>query len=497
MIRSALVSAAALALMFLVALAAPSPPTPTAVGGDPTWWQTEYATRMRVTVSGGIGGAAAGEVVAIPAGPGDGARRDWRLVRWDGSGWQELPRATVADRTWFRLVAPVAPHGIDDNYWLYTNNPTEATQPPSEGVLRFLDDFNGDLSQWQPHPADARATIDDGVLRLSAPAPSGEPNNYLTSRARFGPGTLVEIKARSVSYTGDSQGRYGHDVDFGFANRPLEGDARWRLENFPVWQMLVDPGPGTGAAPRATAPGDSRWRLFQIARYPAGDGRVVFWLDDGPTQGVESPPLTPSGSLALMLRAFDNVRPPAGEPERGIHAEVDWVALFDVGARRPATATVGPPEGESAALRVTFDLPPAIAGGPLPARVTLRDEAGTLLQRHHLNLDNANSLTLGALRPLSYTLDVAVTPDRCARLVASVASKTLATVSAVDAPRADLDSDGRSTVTDQALIAAAVGTTIHTQPFDARADLTRDGRVDAADLDLFAHDWRQGVPCGE
>jgi hypothetical protein len=465
---------------------------------EPGWWDPGYLTRMRITVAGGPSGALAGEVVALPRGPGNGARRDWRLLWWTGLAWREVPRVATGDRTWFRLVEGIAPNLSDNRYWLYSNNPTESSEPPIEGVLRFFDDFESDLGQWQAVPATARAGLAGGLLRLQAPAPDGEPNNYMISQQRFGPGTMAEIKVRSVSYTGDGNGRYGRDVDVGFATRPLDGDARWRLENLSVWQTLIDPGTGYGAAPRSNISGAPRWRLFQIARYPAPDGRVIFALDDGPTEAVHAPPLTPQGELALMLRTYDSISG-SGPAALGVQAEIDWVAVFDVPARLPPSVQVGPTQGAGGQLQLSLALPPADSIGSASASISLWPAAVPTdlgpFQRWHLNLAPDNSVTLSDLPPGDYTLELALRYGHCIPISTTVLTNTLSTLADVVALDGDLNGDGFATVRDQTLLATAFPASIHTQGYNALADLTRDGRVDEADMDYFARSWRQGRPC--
>ena len=138
-----------------------------AIAGAATslWWDTAYPKRFRVDVNTGAiapDKGYDGYTVRIPAldtaaliaaGDMQADCSDLRLVYYDGFTWTELPRHVIGCDTAqtdirFMLTADIAASGLDDNYYLYHDNPAPGPLPAvnETNVYLWYDDATLDRS---------------------------------------------------------------------------------------------------------------------------------------------------------------------------------------------------------------------------------------------------------------------------------------------------------------------------------------------------------------
>lgn len=143
------------------------PDIPAVLHGNPfpAWWNTGYAYRQRLRITGDARNYAAGCSARIAidtskfiaAGQMQADADDWRVVYWnDITGtWTELNRDRIvdADVTWFKLQRDIPPFGSDEGYFIYYGNPA-ATNPPKnlDRVYLFFEDWESPAKAdgWGP-----------------------------------------------------------------------------------------------------------------------------------------------------------------------------------------------------------------------------------------------------------------------------------------------------------------------------------------------------------
>ncbi len=208
--------------------------TPTATWTpSPSWWDTGYAYRRRLTIhTAENSGVAAGYAVSltldsnalIVEGKLNADRSDWRVVAWNGVTWIEIGRDVVGPgETWFALLRAVAANSSDDYYYVYYGNPNEVTtaRAAKDRVYTFYDDFDSyDASKW-PALVPTGVEVGGGVLTVTATSLTGGPADScpgaydcMLSRQTFGLGYQVEQRTVHPDYV------YGkkHDADQGFSD---------------------------------------------------------------------------------------------------------------------------------------------------------------------------------------------------------------------------------------------------------------------------------------
>ncbi|MBI3203805.1 MAG: hypothetical protein HYZ29_19855 [Myxococcales bacterium] len=134
------------------------------VGGgptfDPPWWNTAHKTRLRIDVKNVASAELAkGFQIGLAVTPSsvDGAAAPWagwRVVRWSGGTWADLPRVIddVGGKPWiwFRAEAPIAASATDTSYWLYAQNPAAAAPAFASSVFEYHTFFTAwDPASWE------------------------------------------------------------------------------------------------------------------------------------------------------------------------------------------------------------------------------------------------------------------------------------------------------------------------------------------------------------
>jgi type II secretory pathway pseudopilin PulG len=232
-----------------------------------------YVFRRRITVTAGTAVPAGYSVsmvfdhaALVTAGRSLPSGDDVRIVHWTGSRWQELdrfnfsftptPRAwnTTAVRVWFRLQAPIAAAGSDNNYWLHYGD-LSASPPPANGDHVFVDYEDGTtLAGWtrrDTFPGTKSASADGFVWNATSgagyrefskrtPAPHGNVEIIWGFRSDGPAPGASNRHVVGVSARRDGGGR-------GYRVEPGEGtNTLLRLRRVASWA-------GTGGS-RATAP---------------------------------------------------------------------------------------------------------------------------------------------------------------------------------------------------------------------------------------------------
>src|ERR1044071_7968625 len=159
------------------------------------WWNLSYNYRMLITIPAGTSTLPTDHAVSVVfnhASEVAGSRslasgNDVRIVRWNGTGWNELDRVidpdtawiTSSTRIWFTTEQSIAANASDTDYYIYYNNPSAGTPPQTaENVFLLYDDFSlGSIvtSRW---------TRSGGVNIVSGVAELG-PSASLTATSAY------------------------------------------------------------------------------------------------------------------------------------------------------------------------------------------------------------------------------------------------------------------------------------------------------------------------
>ena len=129
------------------------------------WWDTSYASRYLVAVQTGLNSPDRGyagytarvatldTAALVAAGNLQPDCSDLRVLYYNTIGWQELPRHVIGCNTAatdirFALAADIAAGAIDDNYYLYIDNPSAGAAPAvtPTNVYLWYDDASVDRS---------------------------------------------------------------------------------------------------------------------------------------------------------------------------------------------------------------------------------------------------------------------------------------------------------------------------------------------------------------
>ncbi len=122
------------------------------------WWNTSYAYRQKITVTGNAAtAAAAGKTVRatlntaslVSAGKMQADGDDLRIVYWDGTSSVELSRQvfqmnSAVTHVWFPLQATIGNGASDDGYYLYYGNASAASPPTNLGATTAKSFYSGD-----------------------------------------------------------------------------------------------------------------------------------------------------------------------------------------------------------------------------------------------------------------------------------------------------------------------------------------------------------------
>lgn len=130
------------------------------------WWHPAWQARRQLLVKTGSRPVPAGysyrvvfdHAAVVAAGLGAGGGAPVRIVRWTGSGWEELDRVLDPgsgwqrpDTTlWFRSPLAYPASTADSDFYLYYGNPNASVAPENPSrVFLFFDDFEGPpLEKW-------------------------------------------------------------------------------------------------------------------------------------------------------------------------------------------------------------------------------------------------------------------------------------------------------------------------------------------------------------
>lgn len=129
--------------------------------GSSSWWNTGYSYRKQFTVAVGATGTAlttsswlkiAEDTAALEtAGKVRSDRKDWRVVYWDGTIWQEVARDYEAtNETYFHPYKGVGVGATDANYYVYYGKATEGTEASTVvwGGGAYSQDASGYIRDW-------------------------------------------------------------------------------------------------------------------------------------------------------------------------------------------------------------------------------------------------------------------------------------------------------------------------------------------------------------
>ncbi len=232
-----------------------------------SWWSSNYGYRQKLTITADADYAAPeGYPVKITidtaaletASKVRSDRKDWRVVYWNGSGWEDIKRDYIAGSiTFFPLQAAIAKGESDNNYYVYYGYSSESTdkQPTSE------DDWNEVYQMYGKTPdaytkglwhfrEGSGTTVNDDSSRSNHGSASGSPTwgtdgllgrymNFDNSddRVNCGTGTDLDLGSftiegwvylRESGYGTAFAGKWGVDNDthsyrLSFRNGKLEG----------------------------------------------------------------------------------------------------------------------------------------------------------------------------------------------------------------------------------------------------------------------------------
>ncbi len=205
-------------------------------GISPSWWNSSWTYRQRITVTTRSAAASTGYALPltvdhaslIAAGKSLANGDDVRVVYWNGTSWTELDRVlddtsawnTATTEIWFRTQAAIAANASSTNYYLYYGN-TAAGAPPANplNVFLFHDNFAGasvDTSKWTI--TQGTATVSGGVLTLNRRSSiwANPPYASATDTAWEARAQLSTSTARFFNYWGasDQVGYAGNYITF-------------------------------------------------------------------------------------------------------------------------------------------------------------------------------------------------------------------------------------------------------------------------------------------
>ncbi len=176
-------------------------------GVSPSWWNSSWTYRRRITVTTRSASAPSGYAVPltvdhaslIAAGKSLANGNDVRVVYWNGTSWAELDRVlddtsawnTASTTIWYRTQAAIAANASDINYYLYYGNAAAGVPPANPlNVFLFYDGFPGssvDTSKW---------TITQGTVTVSGGLLTLNPDSSMWANASYAFGTNTAWEAR-------------------------------------------------------------------------------------------------------------------------------------------------------------------------------------------------------------------------------------------------------------------------------------------------------------
>ncbi|MFH1597950.1 MAG: hypothetical protein ABIB97_02675 [Patescibacteria group bacterium] len=121
--------------------------------GNGKWWNPFYQYRRQIEISAVTDDVPAGHGVYIDTdvealvaeGKVRSDYKDWRVVYWDGDGWEDIGRDylghRVSSQTWFTVQEVIASGSSDDNYYIYYGNSEETTESGTSGAVVSFDDY--------------------------------------------------------------------------------------------------------------------------------------------------------------------------------------------------------------------------------------------------------------------------------------------------------------------------------------------------------------------
>ena len=162
-----------------------------APGGE--WWDGNYQSRKKITITTGATGAPIGYSVSftedtaslIASSKLRSEGNDWRIVYWNGSAWVELDRwvddiigdgwNTANTITWFETQAAIGATSSDDNYYVYYGYTGETQSAPASmsdsmgadaasKVFWYADDFEEHAASTDPDGWTDQGTEDFKVM---------------------------------------------------------------------------------------------------------------------------------------------------------------------------------------------------------------------------------------------------------------------------------------------------------------------------------------------
>ncbi len=253
---------------FTVDTGAPAPASPS------SWWDANYAKRVRITLNSHDSALASGYSVPITfdhasmvsGGNSLASGNDVRIVQWNGTTWTELDRMlqpgtpsytsawnTSSTKMWFRTTSAISANTTDYSYFMYYAN-ASAGAPPANGnnIFDLYDDFSGgtlDATKWNTYvPSWSSLSVTGGQVKMTGTNTAASPYDLtlLISNASFGPGYYVEssfsIASQDVNSQQNWKGEFG--VDSTLVSVESSGDANKRTKYW-TGSAWADIGPST------------------------------------------------------------------------------------------------------------------------------------------------------------------------------------------------------------------------------------------------------------
>jgi hypothetical protein len=182
------------------------------------WWDSNYTYRRQLTIGSAVSGysiklSITGATASDIYGKSLSSGNDFRVVWWDGSGWNDLDRYlesfSSSDITvWFRIQEAGGWGGGASNYYLYYDNSSPAAvKNDKSNIYDLWDDFD-DITNWTKWQDDSdgslvSATVASSVVTIDAGAsPLGglKHNTYAPGNTY---GFVARVRSRGVAVTDD------------------------------------------------------------------------------------------------------------------------------------------------------------------------------------------------------------------------------------------------------------------------------------------------------
>jgi hypothetical protein len=191
---------------------------------DPPWWNAQWRERWPILIQNPCDKElAVGYQIGLRAdGYAISPTLSWRILRWNGSSWSDVPRLVeqvgAATWVWFGVASPIPMHAHDDSYWLYADNSTAVEPPAPTGLFDFLEDFGAtEPGSWT---TTGNVSFHAGYVRLDG---AGGNGGSIRSDVKFGP---------------------GHAIDFAMTvDKPKTSATRWFCGGFQREQDFTDTVP--------------------------------------------------------------------------------------------------------------------------------------------------------------------------------------------------------------------------------------------------------------